>query len=145
YWELPEMMLQFLRNGSRAAAPALQLARCLLGNQGLRGTVGFMAAFRRAGARHKKLVETFLHGAVRGDSRSALGTLSPPDTITLGDHDTLDMAELAERVRGAVWTKVIGAGSTVAASVTSVHGRGVLFADVAPRGNEINAIRYFPS
>src|ERR1700758_5717735 len=69
YWELPAMMLQFLRNGSRAASPALQLARCLLANQGLRGTAGFMTAFRRVGARHKKLVETFL-GAVAGKDQT---------------------------------------------------------------------------
>ena len=35
YWELPAMMLQFLRTGSRAVSPALQLSRGLLGNQGL--------------------------------------------------------------------------------------------------------------
>src|ERR1700758_432333 len=82
YWELPSMMLQFLRNGSRAASPALQLARCLLANQGLRGTAGFMTAFRRVGARHKKLVETFL-GAVAGkDQTTALRALSPDAPIT---------------------------------------------------------------
>ena len=36
YWELPAMMLQFLRTGSGAMSPALQLSRDLLGNQGLR-------------------------------------------------------------------------------------------------------------
>ena len=36
YWELPAMMLQFLRTGSGAMSPAVQLSRDLLGNQGLR-------------------------------------------------------------------------------------------------------------
>lgn len=40
YWELPAMMLQFLRTGSGATRPALQLSRALLGNQGLGGTAG---------------------------------------------------------------------------------------------------------
>ncbi|MGB9222688.1 nuclear transport factor 2 family protein [Mycobacterium sp.] len=145
YWELPAMMLQFLRTGTGAAIPALQLSRGLLGNQGLRGTVGFMTGFRRAGARHKKSVEAFLNAVVRGDKHSALRTLSPTATITLGDDDQLDLAELGEQLSGASWAKVIAAGSTVAVSVTSDHGRGVLFADVARRANEINQIRYFPS
>jgi SnoaL-like domain len=144
YWELPAMMLEFLRTGTGAAIPALQLSRGLLGNQGLRGTVGFMTGFRRAGARHKKLVETFLRGVVRGDKNSALSTLSSTATITLGADDQLDLAELAEQLRGASWAKVIGAGPTVTVSVTSDHGRGVLFADVARRADEINQIRYFP-
>ena len=104
-----------------------------------------MTGFRRVGARHKKLVETFLGAVVRGDKSAAIATLSSTATITLGDDDPLDLAEFAEQLRGASWTKVIGAGSTVAVSVASDHGRGILFADVAWRGNKINRIRYFPA
>ena len=50
YWELPAMMLQFLRTGSGAVSPGLQLSRDLLGNQGLKGAAGFVAGFRRVGA-----------------------------------------------------------------------------------------------
>jgi hypothetical protein len=145
YWELPAMMLQFLKTGSRALTPGLALARGLLGNQGPRGTVGFMTGFRRVGARHKKLVETLLRAVVGGDKSAAVATLSSTATITLGDDDPLDLAELAEQLHNAGWTKVIGAGSTVVISVASDHGRGILFAEVAWRGNEINRIRYFPA
>jgi hypothetical protein len=145
YWELPAMMLQFLRNGSRAASPALQLARCLLANQGLRGTAGFMTAFRRVGARHKKLVHTFVDALARGDKSTALRTLSSTAPITLGDNDPLDIAELAEQLDGARWTKMNSAGSTVTVSLNSAHGRGIMFADVAWRGNAINRLRYFPA
>jgi hypothetical protein len=144
YWELPAMMLQFLRTGSRALTPALQLSRGLLGNQGLGGTTGFMTGFRRAGKRHKKLVDTFLGAIVRGDKAAATRDLSSTATITLGDDDILDPAELGEQLHGASWAKVIGAGSTVAVSLATDHGRGILFADVAWRGDEINRIRYFP-
>jgi hypothetical protein len=145
YWELPAMMLQFLRTGSRAASPALQLSRGLLANQGLGGTAGFMAGFRRVGARHKQLVETFL-GAVAGkDQTAALNALSPDAPITLGDKDPLDIAELVEQLNGSSWTKVISAGRTVAVSLNSGHGRGIMFADVAWRGHAINQIRYFPA
>jgi hypothetical protein len=145
YWELPAMMLQFLRARSRAMAPALQLSRALLGNQGLAGTAGFTSAFRRVGARHKRLVETFLHAVARGDKFAALRTLSSTATITLGDNDAIDVAELAEQLTEAGWPKMNGAGSTVTVSLASGHGRGMMFADVAWRGNEINRIRYFPS
>ena len=140
YWELPAMMLQFGKTGTRALTPGLHLARGLLGNQGPRGTAGFMAGFRRAGKRHKKLVEDFLTAVVRGD-----GSVSTPGAITLGDEDPLDVAELGEQLRGAKWSKVIGAGSTVVVSVASDHGRGILFADVALRANKIERIRYFPA
>jgi len=56
----------------------------------------------------------------------------------------VDIAELAEQLACASWNKVIGAGSTVAVSLNSDHGRGIVFADVAWQGNAINKIRYFP-
>lgn len=145
YWELPAMMLKFLRSGPRAVSPALQLSRSLLANQGLSGTAGFATGFRRVGKRHKKLVEKLLYTAAAGDKGTALSTLSPSATITLGDSDALDFAEFGERVRGSRWSKVIGAGSTVATSLSTDHGRGLLFADVARRGDQINRIRYFPA
>jgi Nuclear transport factor 2 (NTF2) domain len=145
YWELPAMMAQFLRSGSRAAAPALKLSRGLLGNQGLRGTAGFLAGFRRPGVRHKKLVATFSDAVARGDKGAALRTLSSGAAITLGDDDPLDMAELLEQLDSARGSKMIGAGSTVTVGLNSSHGRGILFADMARRGNCINQIRYFPT
>jgi Nuclear transport factor 2 (NTF2) domain len=145
YWELPAMMLQFLRTGSRAISPALELSRGLLGNQGLGGAAGFVIGFRRVGAGHKKLVEKFLHAVTRGDRFAAPHALSSTATITLGDNDPIDITELVVQLRGASWTKTIGAGPTVAVSINSDHGRGILFADVAWRGNSINRIRYFPA
>ena len=145
YWELPAMMLQFLRTGPRAASPAMQLTRGLLLNQGLSGTAGFMTGFRRVGARHKRLAETFLCAAARKDTSAALRPLSSTAAITLGDNDPLDLAELVDQLDGASWTKVIGAGGTVAISLDSANGRGIVLIDVAWRGNSLNRIRYFPA
>lgn len=144
YWELPAMMLQFLRTGSRAALPAVQLSRGLLVNQGLRGTAGFASGFRRAGSRHKALVKSFLDAAIRGDKRAADETLSATATITSGEKDALELAELCAQLRGASWAKTIGAGFTVVVSIASERGRGIMFAEVAWRGNRIDRIRYFP-
>jgi len=145
YWELPAMMAQFLRTGSRAIAPALQLSRALLGNQGPRGTAGFLAGFRRAGARHQRLVAEFLDAVARGDTTIAAGTLSPGATMTLGDTDPLDLGELAGRLRGAGRTKMIGAGPAVSVALDAGDGRAILFAEVARRADAITRVRYFPA
>jgi hypothetical protein len=145
YWELPAMMLQFLRTGAPAFAPAMALSRDLLNNQGLSGTAGFMAGFRRPGARPKRLVQTFLDAVSRGDSVAAAHALTSSAAITLGDKDQLDVAEFAAELSRAHWTKVIGAGTTVTVSLNSGHGRGILFADVAPHGKGIDQVRYFPA
>ncbi len=145
YWELPAMMLQFLRTGSGAVGPALNLSKGLLRNQGWRGTAGFMTGFRRVGARHQRLVTTFLDAAARKDKLSAARVLSSDAAITLGDRDPLELAELVEQMDGAGATKINSAGSTVAVSLNSAHGRAIVFADVAWRGDAINRIRYFPA
>lgn len=145
YWELPAMVLQFLRTGPRAVIPALQLSRGLMSNQRVRGTAGFMAGFRRAGARHQMLARTFLDAAARQDRVAAARALSPSATTTLGDHDALGLDELVAQLDGARSTKMNSAGSTVTISVDSCHGRGIMFADMAWRGDVINRIRYFPA
>ncbi|CAM3272584.1 transporter [Mycobacterium intermedium] len=145
YWELPAMMVKFLRCGPRALSPGLQLSKSLLGNQGLSGTAGFVAGFRRAGKRHKKLVEKLIYTAAARDKGTALSTLSPGATITLGEEEVLDISEFVEQLRGARCRKLIGAGPTVAASLATDHGRGLLFADVARSGDQISRVRYFPA
>jgi len=102
-----------------------------------------MAGFRRVGARHKELVGKFLRAVARGDKFAAARALSSTAAITLGDNDRVELAELVERLNGACLGKTIGAGPTVAVSLA--HGRGIVFADVAWRGNAIARIRYFPA
>jgi hypothetical protein len=147
YWELPAMMLQFLRNGASAVPATLQLSQGLIRNQRLRGTAGFAAGFRRVGSRQKTMVDTFVNAVGRGDRFAALRTLSPGATITFGDGDSVeatDIAELIKRCAGATVPKLIAAGSTVAASVASGQGRAVLFADISRGGRGIHRIRYLP-
>jgi hypothetical protein len=90
-------------------------------------------------------VVNFVQALAQGDEQAALRTLSPSAPITLGDTDPLDVAELAEQLGGGAYAKIIGSGSTVAVSLSSAHGRGILFADVAWRGSQITRVRYFPS
>lgn len=145
YWELPAMMLQFMGSRSGALRPGLNLAKGLLSNQGWRGTAGFMTGFRRVGARHQRLVTTFLDTVQRKDTVSAARALSLNAAITLGDRDPLDLAELVDQLAGARTTKMNSAGPTVAVSLTSGRRRAIVFADMAWRGNAIDRIRYFPA
>lgn len=148
YWELPSMMLQFLRNGVSAAPAGIQLSQGLIRNQRLRGTAGFAAGFRRVGSRRKDLVDTFVAAVGAGDEHAAQRALSSDAAITFGDGEAAEIgaiAALVARCPGAAVSKLIAAGSTVAVSITSQHGRGVMFADVAWRRNEIRRVRYFPA
>ena len=145
YWDLPAMMREFLQNGSSAAPAALALSGGLVRNQRLLGTAGFVAGFRRPGSRSRKLVSTFLSAVVRADKAGAARTLSPGAAITLGDDDVLDIAQLAARLEGARWAKVIGAGSTIVVSTVTEQERAVVFADLARSGRQISRIRYFPA
>jgi len=144
YWELPSMMLQFLRNGASAVPATVQLSQGLIRNQRLRGTAGFAAGFRRVGSRRKQLVDSFVNAVGSGDRLAAQRALSPDATMTFGDDEVADIAGLVALCPGARAPKLIAAGSTIAASITSTQGRGVMFADVARRRNEIRRIRYFP-
>ncbi|MBY0441477.1 MAG: ketosteroid isomerase family protein [Mycobacteriaceae bacterium] len=145
YWELSTMMWQFLRQGARAAPAAGQLALGLVRNQRLAGTFGFVTGFRPTGSRHKQLVQSFVTALVHGEVRAALNAMSPSATITLGDSDRLDGAELASALQGSSWTKLIAAGSTVTVALASNHSQAVICADLADQGNQIARVRYFPS
>jgi hypothetical protein len=48
YWELPAMVVQFLRNGASAVPAGIALSRALMRHQRVGGAVGFAAGFRQA-------------------------------------------------------------------------------------------------
>src|ERR1700744_4027741 len=67
FWELPAMVLQFVRGGVRALPAGLQLSRLLMRNQGLVGPLGFLGGFRGIGSGAKGVVTRFLDAACAGD------------------------------------------------------------------------------
>jgi hypothetical protein len=144
YWELPSMMLRFLANGTRAVPPAAQLSHGLVRNQRLGGTIGFLTGFRRPAARRKRLVGAFVAAVARGDKPAAMRILASGAPTSVGDDGALDITELIAQLDGATCTKLIGAGSTVAVSITTDRGRGILLAELAWRRTEITRFRYFP-
>lgn len=145
YWELPAMMRQFLGNGAPALPAATQLSKSLLANQGLAGTAGFTAGFRRPGPRRRQLVQSCIGALAAGDPQRAAESLAPGAVLARGDDTVISAAELSGGLRGACITKILAAGDTVAVAVDCGSRRAVLFADVARRRNTITGISYFPA
>lgn len=145
YWELPAMVLLMLRQGAKSLPTSMQLTAGLLRHQGLGGTSGFLSGLRGAGKREKRRAETFLTAATAGDRAAATRALNADAVITLGDDTTAAGDELFDRLRGGSWAKVIAAGDTVTASITTPSGRGVMFSEIPASASGINRIRYFCS
>jgi|ERR1700739_1740090 len=114
YWELAAMIGAFLRNGVKSLPASLQLSGALLRNQGLPGAARYVSGLTGPARRGKRLVERAL-----ADGR------------------------LTDQMRECKWSKVIAAGSTVAASITTPSGRGVLFAELGDRGRDITDVSIF--
>jgi hypothetical protein len=75
YWELPKMMRQFLGNRARSLPASVQLSSALLGNQGLSGTIGFLAGFVGRGRRGKRLVDDMLSASTAAEGIAGGGKL----------------------------------------------------------------------
>jgi hypothetical protein len=143
HWELTAMMAQMLRHGAKSLPVSLRLGAELLRNQGVGGTAGFIAGFRRPGRRRRRRVERFLDAAVAGDQLTARRAVARGAAITVGAKTPMVVGELVERLRGGRWRKVIAAGDTVSASVYTRAGRAVIFCQIPSAATGITRIEYF--
>jgi hypothetical protein len=143
HWELPVMVVQMLRHGAQALPPSLRLSANLLRNQGLDGAAGFVAGFRRPGKQEKRCVETLLDAVVSGDQMTARRAICDDAAVSLGDGSHIPIGELGDRLRGGRRSKLIAAGDTVSASMTTPSGRGVIFCEIDSAAAGIRRIRYF--
>jgi hypothetical protein len=143
HWELPVMVVAMLRHGAKSLPPSLRLGANLIRNQGLGGTAGFAAGFRRSGRQEKRCVRRLLDAAAAGDQIAARRALGQGASVSLGEDSPVAVGELVERLRGGRWSKLIAAGDTVSASVSTPSGRGVLFCDMQSAAGGITRIRYF--
>lgn len=122
YWELPPMMMQFAKNGVAALPAGLGLSRALLANQGLGGAMGFLGGLRRPGSRQRNtLVQTLT--ALSVSDELAIRRLLGRAELNVHTDD------LARRLRGASWGKLLAAGKSVTASVWAHDGRLVVIAE----------------
>ena len=65
--------------------------------------------------------------------------------VCLGENSSIPMGELVDLLRGGRWPKLIAAGDTVSASITTPNGRGVMFCEIDGAARGISSIRYFVS
>jgi SnoaL-like domain len=143
FWELPAMVRQFLRGGIRAVPAGLQLAKLLLTNQGVVGTLGFLGGFRAIGSGAKGVVERFLDAACAGDEVGMRRRLAGKVRITSGDDLQLSAADLLRHLSGAQSRKLIGSGYAVVAATERGGHRSVIFTEVGSEPVAITRIRVF--
>ena len=145
YWELPAMVLQFLRNGTRAVPVGLQLAGDLLRNQGPVGAVGFASGFRGVGARPRSHARRrfirLLDDLCAGDEVSVRRTLRRDARVLSGEATPLGASKLTALTAGGSWRKVIVSGASAVAGIDVGSRRAVLIAELTPSG--IRRVRYF--
>jgi hypothetical protein len=144
FWELPAMVGQFLRGGLGALPAGVGLARLLLSNQGLTGTLGFLDGFRGGGPQRRRKFGEFLTDARVGDEVAVRRRLGKGARITLGDDTAMGAAELLSNLTGARPRKLIAAGRHVVAGIERGDRRDIVIADMAGKAFAVNAIRYFP-
>lgn len=145
YWELPAMVVQFLRHGTRAVPAGLQLVGALLRNQGPVGAVGFAAGFRGVGARppsqSRRRFIGLLNDLCSGDEVSVRRRLGRGARVMSGEDVPVGASRLTALTAGASWRKVIVSGSSAVAGLDTASGRGVLIAELTP--GAIRQVRYF--
>jgi hypothetical protein len=143
FWELPAMVGQFLRSGVRAVPAGAELAKALLTNQGLAGTLGFLSGFSGMGSGGKGLFARFLDDACGGDEVGMRRRLAGQVGISRGDDLQLSAADLLRHLSGARWRKLIGSGHAVVAATERAGQRSVIFAEVGAEPARLRRIRVF--
>lgn len=145
FWELPAMIAQFARSGTSALGASWTMSRGLLGNQGIRGTIGFASGLRRAGRAQRESIVRFTGAVSRGDELGARRALTGATVISLGDDTDITLGQFVALLRGVKWTKVLTSGRSVAMSFSRREIRGVAIVDVGTGPHGLNRIRlYWP-
>jgi hypothetical protein len=143
FWELPTMVVQFLRGGIGGVRPGLQLARLLIVNQGLAGTLGFLRGFRGAGRRGKRAFGQFLVDAQFGDEVAVRRRLAKGAQITDGDGPPLSSAQLASRLAGGRQRKLIASGNHLVVGIEHGDRRDILIAEVTAKPFTVSRLRLY--
>lgn len=143
YWELPRMVVQFLRAGLAALPAGLQLSRALLRNQGPSGAIGFAEGFRGAGRPGKRLFTGLLDELSAGNEVAVRRRLSRDTAVYAGEAGRLAVSQLIELCAGAQWDKLVGSGYGLAAGLETERGRAVLIADLTSKPLAVRRLRYF--
>ncbi|MGE2715592.1 nuclear transport factor 2 family protein [Mycolicibacterium litorale] len=144
FWELPGMVVRFVRTGPRAVPAGGALGVSLLRNQGLAGAAGFLSGLRGAGMLGKRHVERLLRAAAAGDEVAVRRGLGKGARITVGERRPLSGAEFLGVLTGARCDKLIAAGRHVVAAIDSPDGgHGVVIADVEKRPIAVTRLRVF--
>ncbi len=154
YWEMPAMVWQFARNGVDAVPAGLRLSRALLRNQGVPGTLGFLAGLGGGTTRGKRHLSGLLDDACGGDQVAVKRRLTDAVRLTTGDDHRIGTSEFVTLLHRARWDGMIRSGHCVAARVQQGGRPMVVFGEIDTRPvsdgrslrghrNQIRAVRVF--
>lgn len=143
HWELPAMVTQLMGTGPRGWWAGTKLGRALLTNQGVRGTIGYLGALRRAGAAGKRAVEGLLGALAAGDGQRAGWFLEAGMPVEFPGAASRSLAEVAALGDTLRFSKLISAGSTVTATIELDGRHGVALADFGRDRKRVSRLRLF--
>lgn len=143
FWELPAMLAQFARSGMGAVPATLRMSRALLGNLGVKGSIGFAAGLRRAGRVQRESISQFTAAVTRGDELGARRALSGAAMVSLGDNTDISLNQFVSQLWGAKWTKAVTSGRSVAMAFTRKEIRGIVIVEAGGGPHGLNRIRLF--
>lgn len=118
HWELPAMVAQLLRTGTRGFGAGMQLGAALVRNQGLTGAAGMARGFTGVGRAGKRVAAELFDAAASGDTAHVRRLLGAGTVIECPAGTVVSADEFTERAEeGLRAGKVIAAGRSVTASV----------------------------
>jgi hypothetical protein len=143
HWELPFMITELLKTGLKGILVSLKLGPQLIRHQGFGGMIGFMRGFLGNGRGGKRTAQAFLGAIQRGDAAAAAACLDHRCELEMPAWRGTTPQEMADRLRGVQWRKMIAAGNsvTVTLQVGSVRGVALFQFDYGPQ--KISGVQFF--
>lgn len=142
HWELMPMVRDTLGAGLKGWITYARLTVLMVARQGLAGVLGFMRGFRSAGRVGKRRGRHLLEGLARGDAAAVEATADAGVAIELPVGSRASIAEAAERLRGARFSKLIVSGHTLTASLQLGDKPGIALIDF-DRARRIKRLRFY--
>ncbi|MGH8453815.1 MAG: nuclear transport factor 2 family protein [Nevskiales bacterium] len=143
HWELPFMISQLLKTGLKGIWTSIKLGPQLIANQGFGGMLGFMRGFLGNGRAGKRTAEAFLGAISRGDAATAGNCLANSCYLEMPAHNQASLEELATRLRGLQWRKVLAAGNCVTVSMQGQGLRGIALFHFDQGPRQISGLQIF--
>jgi hypothetical protein len=143
HWELPGMILQLLKKGTKGIMTSIMLGPNLIKHQGIGGVIGFMKGFLGVHAGGKKTVQGFLNALNTANAAAMERYLDPNAHLEMPPGVSRSFEEVTQGMRGISWGKMLASGRTVTVSVSLADGRRGIALFEFERGSKITTAQLF--